>query len=91
MLRVPLTKIERNENTVIFFIFLFLLISVLNGLFILPQLNEYKQIFSIIYGVFATVQLLTFSMAALRSPGYIKRDSSIDFQELLDTTDPYNL
>ena len=91
MLKVPLTKIERNERTVVFFIILFIVLNAISWLFILPVDENLSYGFAITFGFTDFLLLLFFSLAALTEPGYIRRDPNIDFQELIDKTDPYNL
>lgn len=91
MLKVPLTKINRNERTVAFFLFLFIGMNTVNWLFIMPVDENMTKIFSITFAVADLFLLISFALAALINPGYIVRDPNIDFQQLLDTTDPYNI
>lgn len=91
MLKVPLTKIERNEKTAVFFIFLYLLVNAAVGLYIIPFTRNYRIEFAIAFGVMSGMLIFSFILAAVVNPGYIKRDPEIDFQELLDNTDAYNV
>ena len=91
MLKVPYTKINRNEKTAIFFLFLYVLMNAIVGLYIVPMIDEYEEESFVFYAVFSFLLLLTFLIATLRDPGYLKRDPTIDFQSLLDNTDPYNI
>lgn len=91
MLKVPLTKIERNERTVVFFILLFVVINTMSGLYIVPQMKPHRMIFAITFTICAVLLFTFFALAALVNPGYIRRDPDINFQELLDNTDAYNI
>lgn len=93
MLKVPLAKIERNERTAVFFVFLYLVLNTITGLFIIPQSQkgDYRIIPAVIFSVLSGLLFLSFWLASLINPGYIKRDPTIDFQELLDNTDAYNI
>lgn len=91
MLKVPLTKIERNERTVIFFVLLLGFVNVVVWLFILPAWKGIHLFLSITFGITDLLLFISFALAALTDPGYLKRDPTLDFQELLNTCDPYNL
>ena len=91
MIKVPLAKIDRNEKTVIFFIFLFIFMNAISWLFILPINEDLSKGFALTFCITDSLLLLFFFLAAITEPGYIKRDQNIDFQKLLDSTDPYNL
>jgi hypothetical protein len=92
MLKVPLTKIERNEKTALFFILLYILMNLSAGFYIIPQIDHcYEKGVGIGFAVCSFLLFLAFCFAALIRPGYIMRDTSIDFQELLNTTDAYNI
>lgn len=91
MLKVPLTKIERNERTVVFFLLLFVFLNAATWLYVIPLLDDLKLYFGIAFAALAFLQFVVFAIAALTNPGYIPRDPDIDFQELLNRTDPYNL
>ena len=44
-----------------------------------------------VYLGLASLLVLAFSLAAFKNPGYVERDPQIDFQAVLDDTDPLNL
>ena len=92
MLKVPITKITRNHKTLIFFILLFIFISGITIIYILNRVDEHHfKPLLIIFGILAFLQLFSFMLAAVIDPGYLKKDPNIDFQELLNKTDPFNL
>ena len=92
MLKVPITKITRNHKTLIFFILLFIFISGITIIYILNRVDEHHfKPLLIIFGILAVMQLFSFMLAAVIDPGYVKKDPNIDFQELLNKTDPFNL
>ena len=100
MVKQPLKKLERNEATAIMFFAEFLVVMILTGAFVLPipyQPEKYEKtqpgwkIAIILYLGFAGLLVLFFCLAAFKNPGYTKRDQRIDFQRVLDHTDPLNL
>lgn len=40
---------------------------------------------------FSVLLFISFIVASLMNPGYLERDKSINFQQLLNNTDPYNI
>ena len=91
MLKVPLAKIDRNERTAIFFVFLYIVLNSIAGLFIIPHSGVHRLIPTIVFSVTSALLFISFLLATLINPGYIQRDPNIDFQELLDNTDAYNI
>mmetsp|Transcript_8992 Transcript_8992/g.7997 ORF Transcript_8992/g.7997 Transcript_8992/m.7997 type:complete len:81 (+) Transcript_8992:223-465(+) len=61
------------------------------GLYVIPMLGEWKLVPGIVFAIVSILLFITFITATLRNPGYLKRDPTIDFQNLLDNTDPYNI
>lgn len=91
MLKVPLTKVEKSMKTALFFILLLLLVIGGSILFIYPMMKEFKMYYIIGSGAAGGLLMLAFLLATFLDPGYLKTDKSINFQELLDITDPYNI
>lgn len=65
--------------------------NAISWLFILPINEDLSKGFALTFCITDSLLLLFFFLAAITEPGYIKRDQNIDFQKLLDSTDPYNL
>ena len=104
MIKQPLKKLERNDATSFLFFIEFLVVTLLSGIFVLPvpfepyggegddEQNGGK--WRTMLGIFLTLGgllVIFFSLAAFRDPGYIKRHPNIDFQKVLDSTNPLNL
>jgi palmitoyltransferase ZDHHC13/17 len=91
MLKVPLAKIDRNERTAVFFFVLYLIMNAASVLYIIPATGEYRIECVSVFSAWSGLLFLSFILASVVNPGYIKRDPNIDFQELLDNTDAYNV
>jgi len=91
LLKVPFAKIDRNEKTSIFFIFLLIIFNAATWLYIIPLCQPYRKEAGGTIAGFSVLLLISFLVATLRDPGYLKRDKNINFQQLLDSTDPYNI
>jgi len=89
MLKAPLTNLRKNEKTVVFFLILVSMITILSFSYIIPT---YKSDWiTILSGIWGILMLLSFGAVTLKSPGYLKKDPNIDFQELLNTLDPLDI
>lgn len=96
----PLKKIERNEMTTFFFFLEFIVVMMLTGFFILPTNCTYEpddpdKLWTFwpltTFIGFATALILFFTLASFKNPGYVTRDGSIDFQDLLDKCNPLDM
>ena len=98
-IKTPLKKITRNEWTSAFFFVEFIVVMLLTGVFILPLIRteaEMKEevvvtLPSIFFIGLATLLIVFFCLASFKDPGYVQRDSRIDFQELLDKCNPLDM
>jgi hypothetical protein len=91
MIKTPLKKIEKNLTTVILYISLVSLSYLLVNFYFYFQhshLNKY-----IIYSIHISfvVSMFLFACSWLRNPGYLKKDDSIDFFEIIEKFDPNHL
>ena len=91
MIKVPFAKIDRNEKTAVFFLILYVLFNAILGLYVVPMCAPIHYEAAGTLAFLSMAILAVFIIASIRDPGYLKRDSTIDFQNLLDHTDPYNL
>ena len=89
MLKPPLTKLTKNERTVVFFILLLVLLMFLSFSYVVPTFES--KIIPIISGVLGLPILISFAIVTLKDPGYLKKHPMVDFQELLDTLDPLDI
>lgn len=89
MLKPPLSKLQKNENTVIFFLVLLTILIVLSFFYVIPTFESLA--ITICSGVGAISILITFGFVTLRDPGYLKKDPAVNFQELLNTLDPLDI
>jgi palmitoyltransferase ZDHHC13/17 len=89
MLRAPLTKLRKNERTVVFFLILVSLLIFFSYFYIIPTIES--NAITILSGVLAFFILLSFTIVTLKDPGYLKKERNIDFQILLDTLDPLDI
>ena len=89
MLKAPLAKLKKNEKTVAFFLLLFTVMVFLSFSYIVPTFES--NFITITTGVLGVFILLTFGIVTWKDPGYLSKDPSIDFQELLDTLDPLDI
>lgn len=91
MIKTPLKKVERTRVTVILYLFLMLL----SYFFVVyyfhyhsDRLNKYF-VYSIHFSFILSYALFFFSW--LRDPGYLKKDESIDFFDIVDKFDANHL
>ena len=89
MLKTPLKKMNKNEKTVVFFIILVCILVFLSFSYIIPTFNS--NFITIFSGLSAILMLLAFAIATLKEPGYLEKDPSVDFQELLNTLNPVDI
>lgn len=89
MLRPPLTKLRKNERTVVFFLLLLSIMIFLSYFYIIPTFHS--TILPIGCGAGAILILISFAIVTLKDPGYLKREPAVDFQELLNTLDPLDI
>lgn len=82
-------KIERNNNTALFFLGLIWFGVAFTIMFILPVLHH--KTLSIVYGWIVILMLIFFMLSTIVEPGYVKPDKKFDFQYLLDNLDPVYL
>lgn len=54
-------------------------------------MGDWIEVYIITTSVLGGLVILVFAIATCIDPGYLKPDKSINFQELLDATDPYNI
>lgn len=90
MIKAPLKKVYRNNKTVHFYLVLITFSYVLLWIYTIsdvPLQYWVKLTTHCILGV----SMVTFFLCWLKDPGYVKKDSSIDFIGLLDTFDPNSL
>ena len=89
MLRPPLTKLTKNERTVVFFIILLIVLMFLTFSYVIPTFES--KIIPIVSGVLGLPILISFAVVTLKDPGYLQKHPKINFQELLDTLDPLDI
>ena len=89
MLKPPLTKLNKNNRTVVFFILQLLVMIFLSFFYIIPSFKSLA--ISIISGILVFPILISFTFVTLKDPGYLKKHPNVDFQELLDTLDPHDI
>lgn len=80
---------NKNEKTVVFFIILVCILVFLSFSYIIPTFNS--NFITIFSGLSAILMLLAFAIATLKEPGYLEKDPSVDFQELLNTLNPVDI
>jgi flagellar biosynthesis protein FliR len=82
MLRTPMKKVKKNNQTVALYFFSivlsFLLVRLLN-----QEEIPLSQVFYYLSNIFFGISLGTFMAAWFRDPGYLKADPAINFYELL--------
>jgi palmitoyltransferase ZDHHC13/17 len=92
MIKTPLKKLERNKKTVLAFIAAMITSQLMVELMITGayhnELNSTLRISQI--STFLT-SFLCFLFCWLKDPGYITKDKTIDFYELLNIFDPESL
>mmetsp|Transcript_25382 Transcript_25382/g.22523 ORF Transcript_25382/g.22523 Transcript_25382/m.22523 type:complete len:113 (+) Transcript_25382:1037-1375(+) len=92
MLNVPLTKIEKDWGTVLFFLFLIFVMQTGFVLLIYPVIpGSSKYYIWVIDIIIFFLTMTCYTIATFKDPGYLRCDPGIDFQQLLNGTDPYNL
>lgn len=89
MLKTPLRKVKKKPTTLLFYLFLCLVLYVLLYFFIFPTTLSYEQEQYILFGISGiglfTILLLIFG--SCKNPGYLEKPK-IPFLTLLDKLDP---
>ena len=90
MIKTPLKRIERNNRTVVLYLFL-MTISIVFAYFFLSLDtfidNWLKTMVYVIFGL----STVFFIIAWLKDPGYLKQDPSIDFFKIVEEFDSNHL
>ena len=90
MIKTPLKKISRNKISVVAYLFTIILSYILASIYSVSDV-PLNWILKPLVQAFFLVSLITFMLAWLRDPGYIQKESSLDFLELLENFDPNSL
>ncbi len=93
MIKAPLKKIEKNSRTVFLYIALILVSYLISNYFFYLEPYHLKIGDFMIYSVHVAFALsnILFMMAWLRDPGYLRKDKSIDFFQIIERFDPNHL
>lgn len=92
MIKTPLKKLERNKKTVLAFIAAIISSQLMVELIITGAYhNELNSTLRITQISSFLVSFLCFLFSWLKDPGYIRKDKTIDFFELLSIFDPESL
>jgi hypothetical protein len=85
MIKAPFKKQSKSPRTLIFYISLKLLSFLALNLFVFPSMFIHYP--KLTYAAFSTyiVSLFLWLLCCLKDPGYVKKDTSLDFLELLET------
>ena len=89
MLKTPLRKVSKKPTTMLFYIFLALLLNSVLFLFIFPTTLNYNSEYYMMYGLggFGLFSLLLLFISSCKNPGYLEKPK-IPFLTLLDKLDP---
>ena len=89
MLKPPLTKLSKNERTVVFFLIELLISIFLTFFYIIPTFES--TTIAVWSGILVITIFISFCIVTIKDPGYLNKDENVNFQELLDTLDPLDI
>ena len=91
MFRSPMVPLKRNHRTQALFLFLFMVIFVLNLLIVLPPMEIYGRVIQAVSLGTTIAVLLTFFYTSCKNAGTIKPSPSSTFLDLLRDVNPADL
>jgi len=93
MIKTPLKKIDKNVKTVLLYLFLITLSYFLVNYYLLlsPEIITISHFFAYMIHVTFACSTFLFFFAWLRDPGYLYKDTSIEFFSIIERFDPNHL